>query len=269
MQTTKIFSYNSPTLTFTRRVTYAPVQTNFSTHSHVHMEIVCCNAGGHAYTIDGETVYLTPGTLLAIAPGVPHRVIVSDTDYDRYSVIIHPSILPYGAMEEFKHVYTIRKLAPEDRILRHLKKAERYAAELPQEAQSALFPSLAIELYYMLVRSDLDEKKTPSEIVNNAIKYMDENYDSIKSISEVSDSLYISKSYFHALFKENVHMTPLAYLNERRLHVARLRILSGERPTAIFRECGFDDYTSFYRQYRARYGVSPSKISLPSELEDF
>ena len=34
-------------------------------------------------------------------------------------------------------------------------------------------------------------------------------------------------------------------------------IESGEKPTEIFAECGFSNYPSFFRAYRAFYGFSP------------
>ena len=55
-----------------------------------------------------------------------------------------------------------------------------------------------------------------------------------------------------------MNKTPLAYLNERRLYYANKKIAAGAKPSAIFRECGFDDYTSFFRAYKRLYGHAPS-----------
>ncbi len=272
METIKYFSFNAPkkALILTRRLTREPVKESYPVHSHVQLEIVLCNEGTHGYSVGGETVALTPGSLIAIAPGVPHQVLTDGKDYDRFSVFIHPTLLPQGAIEEFKQVFLLLRAAPESRISRHLRKIERYAKTLPTEAQKMIFPALAVELYYMLVRSESTERNTSSDIINRALAYIDKNYGKIRSILEVSDSLYVSKSYFYTLFKEHMHTTPLAYLNDYRLHIARVRILSGERPTAVFRECGFEDYTSFFRSYKARYGTSPSDTSFAeSDADDF
>jgi transcriptional regulator GlxA family with amidase domain len=35
-------------------------------------------------------------------------------------------------------------------------------------------------------------------------------------------------------------------------------IREGEKPTAVFRQCGFGDYATFYRNYTAFFGRSPA-----------
>ena len=66
------------------------------------------------------------------------------------------------------------------------------------------------------------------------------------------------KSTAVSLFSKYMNKTPLAYLNERRLYYANKKIAAGAKPSAIFRECGFDDYTSFFRAYKRLYGHAPS-----------
>ena len=258
METEKIFSYSTGVLTVTRRLTHYDGATGFTKHSHPHVEIVMCIGGSHGYIVDGKTVKVHGGDIIAISSGVPHRVLVGDGDYERYSIVIHPSLIPKSALEEFRSGYILKKTGADDKIYRMLRKAERYAKELPPEAQDIIYPALALEIYYMMVRGDSAETATSSELINRALVYMDEHCAEIREISEISDMLFISKSYFHSLFKAHMSKTPHAYLNDRKLHLARVRILSGERPTAIYRECGFDDYTSFYRRYKARYGRVPS-----------
>ena len=258
METEKIFSYGTSYLTVTRRITHYAEEERFSEHSHLRVEIVLCIGGTHGYMIDGKIVKMQRGDVIAIAPGVPHRVLVEEGDYERYSVVIHPNLIPKSALKEFRSSYILKKASSDDKIYRLLKKAERYAKELPMEAQDIIYPALALEIYYMVVRGEYDEGRTTSDLVNSAINYIDQHCAEIRNISEISDMLFISKSYFHSLFKEHTNKTPHAYLNDRKLHLARIRILSGERPTAIYRECGFDDYTSFYRSYKSRYGTSPS-----------
>ena len=261
METKKVFSYGTSLLTLTRRITYSAEKAHFREHNHINIEIVLCISGTHGYVVDGKTITMHSGDIIAISPGVPHRVLVDDGSYDRYSVIIHPSMLPHGALEEFAASYILKKSSKEEKIYRLLKKAELYAAELPSEAQAVIFPALALEIYYLIVRSERSGNTTESDLINRAIAYIDEHCTEISGISEISDYLYISKSYFHSLFKDHLHKTPHAYLNERKLHLARARILSGERPTDVYGECGFCDYTSFYRAYKKLYGHAPSDIA--------
>ena len=40
---------------------------------------------------------------------------------------------------------------------------------------------------------------------------------------------------------------------------ARQLILSGAAPTKVFAQCGFSDYSAFYRAYRKEFGISPAE----------
>lgn len=261
MDTEKIFSYNSEGLTFTRRITHSSSRASFSEHAHAQLEIVLCNRGTHAYLVEGRRILLEQGMMIAVAPGISHRVIMESDDYDRFSVIIHPSLLPEGAIERLGRGATVLKLSSDDEICTLLKKGERYYTELPSDTHHLIFHALATELYYMLLARAPEEKPTASDIINRAVAYIDEHFAEIKSMSDVCDNLYLSKSYFHSLFREHIKKTPHEYLVERRLYFANLKILSGERPTKVFRECGFYDYTSFYRAYKKLYGHAPSRLS--------
>lgn len=261
MNTEKIFSYGNSKLTFTRRVTYSPTRESFPEHSHARLEIVLCNSGNHSYFVDGERHILEAGTLIAVAPGVTHRVFSESESYDRFSVVIHPTLLPEGAIEKFGRSVITLKISHDDEIYQLLRKAERYSRELPEAAHELIFTALATELYYMVLAKALSEKPTASNIINRAVEYIDEHFADIDSISRLCDQLYVSKSYFHSLFREHIKKTPLAYLNERRLYFAKLKILSGEKPTKVFRECGFVDYTSFYRSYKKLFGYPPSELA--------
>lgn len=258
MPTEKIFSFNLKELTFTRRITKQPQEARFPRHSHPQIEIVVARSEGHGYSVDGQEIALSPYELIMIAPSVPHRVMVGEGDYDRFSVIIHPALLPDGRVDALNRSMIKLRLSRDDEIYKLLKKAERYAKELPESAKTQIFPALALEIYFMILSRLPSEKPTPSDIVNRAIEYMDTHFAEIKHVSQVYESLYVSKSYFHSLFSRYMNKTPLAYLNERRLYCAHTRIAAGAKPSAIYRECGFDDYTSFFRAYKRLYGHAPS-----------
>ena len=76
---------------------------------------------------------------------------------------------------------------------------------------------------------------------------------------KIKDRLYVSESYLFRLFKRELHQTPLKYIREKRLMMAKKMLSEGERPTAVCSRCGFSDYTTFYRNYVAFFGYPPSE----------
>ena len=76
----------------------------------------------------------------------------------------------------------------------------------------------------------------------------------------MAKSCFVTESYLYRLFKNELHKTPAKYIASKRLLLAERMISDGESPTTVYEKCGFSDYTTFYRDYRAHFGHTPSKI---------
>ena len=80
------------------------------------------------------------------------------------------------------------------------------------------------------------------------------------SLDRLCSSLSYSKSYIIRVFKRRYRVTPYEYLLGMRLEKARQLLLSSSLSCQrISDECGFPEYSVFYRQFRDRCGVSPSE----------
>jgi AraC-like DNA-binding protein len=90
------------------------------------------------------------------------------------------------------------------------------------------------------------------------LRYINENLCTLSGVEEVANHLFISESYLFRMFKNELHQTPKKYILEKRLLMAQKKILSGEKPSDVSVECGFGDYTVFYRNYLSRFGHAPS-----------
>ena len=272
MHTKIAFSYNHPLLTVTHRITEAPSQDAFPMNVHGSFEIVLCKSGRVSYMVGGLVYPLPPDTLIAIAPGVPHRILIEGAaNYDRFSAIIRPGLLPKNAAARLRRSCIRLSLRAGDPIGQLFARAEDYAKGLPTEAHRPLFHALAVELFYRLLAKDNEDIESAPEgggSIDRALAYIDAHLTEIKSVSEISRALYLSTNYFHTLFRKHLGMTPLAYLTERRLALAHVRICEGEKPTALYKDCGFLEYSTFYRAYKKRYGCSPRTPCAPAALGD-
>ena len=57
------------------------------------------------------------------------------------------------------------------------------------------------------------------------------------------------------------------YVLEKRLILANKKIRQSVNPTVAASECGFADYSGFYRQYKKMFGVSPAKSKTKADSE--
>ena len=98
-------------------------------------------------------------------------------------------------------------------------------------------------------------------LLSEALAYIAENLFTVKDISEVAGAVFVTESYLYRLFKKELLKTPKKYLIEKRLLHAQTRLKKGARPIDVASSCGFDDYTTFYRNYLEYFGKSPSMES--------
>ncbi len=83
------------------------------------------------------------------------------------------------------------------------------------------------------------------------------------SIEKMSESLRISRSWIHQLFKRH-HLTYGDFLRERRLQLAREALLSEQNRAQpikqIATQCGFQSASHFSRVFMQRFGESPTDL---------
>ncbi len=90
------------------------------------------------------------------------------------------------------------------------------------------------------------------------------------SMDKLSLRLSYSKNYLIEVFKEVYGTTPYKFLNLIRLESARQLLITTEKSCqAISDECGFSEYSLFYKQFCARFGSSPQtykkQLCLPED----
>ena len=140
-------------------------------------------------------------------------------------------------------------------------KLDRYSEAFDKERFVDVAKLLIQELIYNLPlaeRAADEDFSVINPLLSEALAYIAENLFTIKDISEVARAVFVTESYLYRLFKTELKKTPKKYLIEKRLLKAQNRLKKGARPTDVAAACGFDDYTTFYRNYVLHFGKSPS-----------
>jgi transcriptional regulator GlxA family with amidase domain len=90
---------------------------------------------------------------------------------------------------------------------------------------------------------------------------MEQNLAEPVPISELADRLDISSRQLERLFQASLGVGPTTYYRTLRLRYARWLLTNSERTvTDIALETGFSDCAHFSRQFRAKYGESPTNL---------
>jgi AraC-like DNA-binding protein len=104
-------------------------------------------------------------------------------------------------------------------------------------------------------KSDARNQKSEADEI---IDYINENLFTDISLSSISDTLHISPSQINRIFKKLTGTSVYSYIISKRLIVAQELIAKGENATTASQNCGFHDYSSFYRLYKKHFGTAPT-----------
>ena len=237
-----------------------PMEINFASHTHDMWEILMLVRGDISYIVEGKSYKLQRDDIVLSRSSVFHSVRPeSNATYERYNVIYDEKSLPRGIVEKIPRGVDIFRLANSEAVREIFEKIDAYSKRFSDEELCHITKNLIEEIFYHLAISDgAAESASVNPHVSSALRYIKENLTTVRSIEQICDALYITKSHLHHLFIKNIRMSPKQYINSKRLQRARSLIRKGRRPTEVFTECGFDDYATFFRNYKKHYGYPPS-----------
>lgn len=109
---------------------------------------------------------------------------------------------------------------------------------------------------------ELKDKRllTSHAIVNRALKYVDEHYNAVISLSDVAESVGVSDSYLSKIFKEHVKISFKEYLTQLKMQKAKELLTETSLPIKeIGQMVGYNQTRQFSAIFTKLYGVTPSQ----------
>lgn len=263
MSTRIISIYQDENIFVNHCINSRPRENQFDFHTHDICELIFLRKGDVSGIINGKTYKLQKNDLIIFRTGILHKIqLDSLTEYERINILFDENKLANKIFKHFPENIDVINCKDNKRMIEIFEKIDFYHDCFQKDNLKKILTNLVEEIIFNL---SLESNKIIAEkpvlvnsIINQAVEFINDNYTSPITIEEICNKVHVSKSYLHTLFIEKLNMSPKRYINLKRLEKARSMIRKGLKPYEIYFQCGFKEYTTFYRNYKMYFGHVPS-----------
>ncbi|MGI5894812.1 MAG: AraC family transcriptional regulator [Candidatus Merdivicinus sp.] len=248
-------------------------------HHHDFYEIYFFVSGNVQYTIESRQYDLKPGDILLISPLELHQPMIQAENeaYERIVLWVSRGCLAGLSSPESDLASCFDLNSPQHTNLLRLdavtvRRLQDMADALIEEGNRryfgwelntrALLTRIMVELNRRMQESPtgFEVPDESSGIISDVLRYINENFNNDISLDSLSEQFFVSKYHLSREFKRLVGTSVYRYIIQKRLIMAKQKMLAGFSPTIVYCNCGFGDYANFYRAFRAEYGISPKEF---------
>lgn len=241
-----------------------------SFHFHYWYEIMMLVEGNCKFPIEDKVYEMKAGDVLLIPPNVPHF---------NFGTAENLRICVEFTLDYMKRYFTQEVcemlLRSDDVIFLHLKKEEaetfvdvsRDLINLGQDNKYVFsyFGVMLAIISNAADRQNTDEfysiremKSKANTKLSSVIQYIESHAAEIEKIEDIADACYISRSHLARLFRQELNISVMSYLNSVKLHKAsELLLKTNNSIVDVSIECGFNSAQYFSRVFKNLIGCTP------------
>lgn len=249
-------------------------------HVHKYYEFYFLISGDITYTIDERNYHLKAGDVILIHPNQYHRASINtniNVAYERYVLWLHPKYLKDLSSPKTDLLFPFQKInltsshIPLTRDIQMLvnnllqmilihSNSHEYGSDLLTNCYiiELLVHIAKVKLFQQTIYFEKDFGNNP--IVLSALNYITEHIGEDIKVKDITDYLYVSRSYLSKLFSSTMGLSIHQYIIKKKLYLAKQELLSGSSINNIYQKYGFGNYSSFFRAFKNEFGLSPRSL---------
>lgn len=245
-------------------------------HEHDYYEIYFFVSGHARIIVEGTDIRPQKGDAFIYPPHTMHRCIHEDTDiiYDRFYFYARPTFLQSISSAEYDIPQTIASMTRDDHYYFHVEDGDLQelirrtdemiaASESLRPADKLLnrfrMGEALLQALSMFKAGEAVPQSEYSSRMSALLHYINQHAGEQISLDQLQEQFFVSKFVLMKEFKEYTGISIHQYLLTRRVLMAQEMIQQGMKPNEAAVNCGFQEYTSFYRAFRSRTGISPEQ----------
>lgn len=233
----------------------------FEKHFHLLYEINFILEGEVELLLENKLYRLSSGDMIFIKPGEHHCVTPSkNKKYERYILKFNEEVVPSNLLEQLKNkpVSTTIKRSVLSELFYQLD--WHYKNYAGNDMKSIMLNVLNEILAYFCVLDKEAEKKEIKYLnknMENIVKYINEHIEEDIKIKDICDMFHYSRSYICKEFISCMQVPIKQYIRTKKIFYAHSLIQAGKKPTEVYSVCGYNEYSTFYRNYLSIIGKAP------------
>ncbi len=217
-----------------------------------------------------QLVALEEHDLVVIPKNKKFSFIASnDEDSEYFLISTKEELVDKVLAENFSEQVEIINLANYD-IARlcfdRLNYYEKNKEKIDEVYFSKLLHFLVAEIYINLTfikTSDIPaEDLAHNPFLTRLISYINSHLQTV-SVKNLASNFKVSTTYIYKVLKKTMGVSPKEYITNKRLSYAKFLIDNGETAWNTAFQCGYNDYSSFYRAYCKFFNTTPSETPPP------
>ncbi len=236
------------------------VSRNFkmpSMHYHDTYELYFLEVGTREYFVEDKFFSVVPGEFVLIPPQKLHRTggefCVRTLIHFSYDFLLK-KFTTQVAQRLVSCFETVKITVPADQVT-YMKGLLTQIQESKSETEFALL--LAVLLEQLL---KCGEQEIQFGQMGAVVAYINDHVASIQSIDQIAEAFYISKYHLCRVFKKNMQMTIVEYMNQVKMRKAKQLLEVTELGVGeIAERCGYHSVAYFSSLFRENTGESPSQ----------
>lgn len=241
----------------------SPDNNGVDLHIHDRCEVFYFVSGNAQYLVEGSVYPLERGSLLIMRPGEAHCIrFLSAERYERYAVNFPVNLFDsFDPERRLMRPFTERALGQQNLyLLPGLEGALHELAyyEGDDYGRALLFTVRLAAVMDKLSRHPEQKPTAEPTLSEQLVRYVNERLFDDISAGQLAEHFFLSSSQFSRLFKKATGASVWGYITAKRLVKAREQLQSGMSAKKAAEECGFKDYSVFYKAYVKRFGEKPS-----------
>lgn len=249
-------------------------------HHHDFYEVYLFLSGRVTYSVEGKSYVLKPHDILLIAPNELHQALITPNPlaYERVVLWIDRHFLKtMGNQATDLEQCFDTKLSTHTNLLRlgpdQFQQVKSEFMQLFIASREELFGSkllcqsyiqrlmILLNRHILLEKNgDINDAILVNDFLEPIISFITEHLSHELPLDWIANHFYMSKFHLMREFKRQTGTTIHQYILQKRLALSKQLILKNMPINHVFLQCGFNNYSHFFRSFKSQYDMTPKQF---------